>query len=88
MKSNCSIIIPTFNRAEELKKLLQNLLLQTVLEQIEEVIICDSNSQDETSIILENFKKNLTQRKSSIYKQKTIFQKKEIWELITPVLII
>ena len=56
MKGNCSIIIPTFNRAQELKKLLQNLLLQTVLEQIEEVIICDSNSQDETSIILENFK--------------------------------
>ena len=35
MKGNCSIIIPTFNRAQELKKLLQNLLLQTVLEQIE-----------------------------------------------------
>ena len=62
MKSNCSIIIPTFNRAEELKKLLQNLLLQTVVEQIEEVIICDSNSQDETPIILENFKKDFNSR--------------------------
>ena len=53
---NCSIIIPTFNRSKALKTLLQNLLLQTALNQIEEIIICDSRSQDETPIIIENYK--------------------------------
>lgn len=54
--NNCSIIIPTFNRSEALEMLLQNLLLQTALNQIEEIIICDSRSQDETPIIIENYK--------------------------------
>ena len=55
MSHNCSVIIPTHNRSEELKKCLKSIEKQTVLP--DEVIFVDSsNNPHEVAEICENFK--------------------------------
>lgn len=52
----CSIIIPTFNRGELLKKIITKISKSESLELIKEILICDSYSQDGTKEILSNLK--------------------------------
>ena len=52
----CSIIIPTFNRADRLDRILLKLSQQIKVELIGEVIVCDSNSKDHTKTIIEKAK--------------------------------
>ena len=48
IKGKCSIVIPTFNRADLLQKILHSISLQSGIDLIHEIIICDSNSEDKT----------------------------------------
>src|SRR5690554_4986454 len=51
-----SIIIPTYNKATHLARLLPSILVQTVSPQNYEVIIVDDGSTDETPSVVEPFK--------------------------------
>ena len=50
-----SIVIPTRNRASQLERTLQNLLLQTIPTQDFEVVVVDNDSGDETPEFLRRF---------------------------------
>lgn len=52
-----SVIIPTYNRALQLQKCLESLVLQTYKNF--EVIIADDGSTDNTKLVVENFKSKL-----------------------------
>jgi glycosyltransferase involved in cell wall biosynthesis len=52
-----SIIIPTYNRAQELERCLQSLAEQTYKNF--EVLICDDGSTDNTTVVVSNFKERL-----------------------------
>lgn len=63
-KNQVSIIIPTHNREEDLKKCLNSIEKQTVLPY--EVIVIDDNSKDETKKVVDSFKlKNILNLKYS-----------------------
>lgn len=51
-----SVIIPNYNRASLLKKAIQSVLEQTV--EVEEILICDDGSTDNSRSIAESFKSN------------------------------
>jgi len=51
-----SVIIPTFNRADEIQELLQSLATQSLNKNKFEVIIVDDGSTDNTQSIIENIK--------------------------------
>lgn len=53
-----SVIIPTYNRQEKLKKTLKTLEGQTLSKDNFEIIVVDDGSSDETGDLLERFKKN------------------------------
>jgi glycosyltransferase involved in cell wall biosynthesis len=55
---NFTICIPTFNRSEDLKRLLISLVFQT--HKSFEVIVINNNSNDDTENICNQFKKNLS----------------------------
>ncbi len=52
----CSIVIPTYNRADLLKTILSQLSNQDSVDLIGEILICDSLSHDSTSEVIENAK--------------------------------
>lgn len=52
-----SVIIPTYNRAELLKRALQSLVAQTCKDF--EVIVCDDGSTDHTTEVVSEFRKDL-----------------------------
>ena len=52
-----SIIIPTYNEAENISKLLEQ-ICQRVLEIECEILIVDDNSPDKTADVIEDMKKN------------------------------
>ena len=53
-----SLIVPTYNRAEFLKKALPSFVNQTIDNKDYEILVIDNNSTDNTKHIVENFKKN------------------------------
>jgi len=53
-----SVIIPTFNRANEIQELLQSLATQSLDKNEFEIIIVDDGSTDNTQIVIESIKKN------------------------------
>ncbi|PID58416.1 MAG: hypothetical protein CR986_07875 [Ignavibacteriae bacterium] len=53
-----SVIIPTFNRADEIKELLESLINQSIPKEKFEVIVVDDGSNDNTLQLLENIKNN------------------------------
>jgi len=62
MKEDCneilvSVTIATFNRSQLLDKVLYSLINQSVDDKYFEVIICDSNSADSTTQVVENYQK-------------------------------
>lgn len=50
-----SVIVPTFNRACEIKELLDSLTKQTISKDLFEVLIVDDGSTDETSEVVNDF---------------------------------
>jgi glycosyltransferase involved in cell wall biosynthesis len=48
-----SIVIPTYNRAEDLKRALQSVLDQTFIDW--EILIVDNNSTDNTDVVIKSF---------------------------------
>jgi len=50
-----SVIIPTFNRADEIQELLQSLSKQTISDQDFEILIVDDGSTDNTKNIIDQF---------------------------------
>lgn len=52
-----SIVVPTFNRKDSLKKTLQSLIDQNYSHTEYEIIVCDDGSTDGTSIFMENLLK-------------------------------
>ncbi len=58
-----SIVIPTYNRASYLPKILDKLAVQIGLEKIKwEVIIVDNNSQDNTAEVINNYQISLNNK--------------------------
>jgi len=55
-----SVIIPTFNRSEEIKELLNSLSKQTIPVSEFEVLVVDDGSQDNTAELVESFKDKTT----------------------------
>ena len=70
MKTNLkiSVIIPILNEEASLKKLLNNLLTQTLKP--DEIIICDGGSSDKSISIIDNYKKKYKSIKL-VYKKST-----------------
>ena len=58
MNINISVIIPTYNRSEQLKTCLKSILSQTYSKKKYEIIIVNDKSSDSTHIIISNFIKN------------------------------
>ena len=50
-----SIIVPTYNRCEMLRRTLQSLLVQNFHDISHEVIVVDNNSNDRTREVVEEF---------------------------------
>ena len=50
----CSLVIPTKNEANNLKR-----LLPTIPDFIDEIIVIDANSSDNTAEVVNNFSKNI-----------------------------
>ncbi|MDX1699903.1 MAG: glycosyltransferase, partial [Melioribacteraceae bacterium] len=63
-----SVIVPTYNRADEIEELIQSLSKQTLSSEKFEVIIIDDGSTDNTLHIIEEFQENSSLR-ISVYKQ-------------------
>lgn len=57
-----SVVIPTYNRQELLKKTIISLVNQSLSKEEFEVIICDDGSKDKPISLIEKFKKNLNIR--------------------------
>ncbi|MBI2446383.1 MAG: glycosyltransferase family 2 protein [Parcubacteria group bacterium] len=51
----CSVVIPTYNRAESLIKALENLINQTISPEKYEIIIIDDGSTDDTELRIRNY---------------------------------
>ena len=58
MNLNFSIIIPVFNRSQEIDELLESLTLQTYSEKFE-VIVIDDGSTDKSDIVVKNYQDSL-----------------------------
>lgn len=58
-KLDCSIIVPTYNRVELLKKTLSSLVDQTYPIESYEVLVCDDGSTDATREIADNYANKL-----------------------------
>ncbi|MCR5662164.1 MAG: glycosyltransferase [bacterium] len=54
MSIKISIVIPTFNRADKLKKVLPSLLNQTQPPETYEILLCDAGSTDETEELVKS----------------------------------
>lgn len=52
-----SVVIPTYNRQELLKKTIISLVNQSLSKEEFEVIICDDGSKDKPISLIEKFKK-------------------------------
>ena len=63
-----SVIIPTYNRANEIEELLKSLALQTLSYDKFEIIIVDDGSTDNTKQVIKNIESE-TNRKVSFFKQ-------------------
>ncbi|NNU78677.1 glycosyltransferase family 2 protein [Clostridium estertheticum] len=53
-----TIGIPTYNRAEFLRKCIENIYSQVGNDSRFEVLVCDNNSEDNTSTVIEELRKN------------------------------
>lgn len=56
---NISIVIPTYNRCQQLKDLLNSLQKQSVGKEQYEIIVIDDGSMDQTRLFVENFSSSL-----------------------------
>ena len=55
-----TIVIPTFNRVNDLENLLNNLVKQKKISKINfDLIVLNNNSEDGTKKLLEKYKKNI-----------------------------
>ena len=55
-----TIVIPTFNRVNDLENLLNNLVKQKKISKINfDLIVLNNNSEDGTKNLLEKYKKNI-----------------------------
>ena len=55
----CSVIIPTFNRKEKIRKTILSLLSQSLLKEKFEIIIVDDGSTDSTKNVVKEFNKKV-----------------------------
>ncbi len=59
-----SVVIPTFNRSQELKRVLDSLLQQSIDSEHFEIIVVDDAGSDDTRSVVEQFKKK---KKETLY---------------------
>ena len=55
MQSKISVIIPTWKRVDILENVIENLSKQTLAKDQFEVIVCDSNSNDGTEVLINKY---------------------------------
>ena len=73
---NCSLIISTYNWPEALEIVLISAKRQTILPK--EILIADDGSKNETSILIEKFKKKLSVPIIHVWHEDKGFRKSEI----------
>ncbi|HEX4727624.1 MAG TPA: glycosyltransferase family 2 protein, partial [Jatrophihabitans sp.] len=73
MAPRCSVVIPTYNRVELLRRTLDSLVTQRLPSSEFEVLVIDDGSSDSTALLVDNYRDRLAVR--------YFFQPDEGWQL-------